>query len=200
MLPIAVRLMLRKRVSIHSTGACGFSCASSFCSRSSSRCCELRGLSAALAAVMAAAVADWQVVNSSDRKMKKDGSGRPPALEMTENPDILAWISRAEARPALVVGFAAETDDVVANATAKRLRKGCDWLIANDVSPGTGTFGGDDDEYKRGVSPEEQMAVLLDFFAYFAKLTASRRENPTDDLASAIANGTLSIRARVCAR
>ena len=61
-------------------------------------------------------------------------------------------------------------------------------------------FGGDDDEYKRGVSPEEQMAVLLDFFAYFAKLTASRRENPTDDLASAIANGTLSMRARVWAR
>ena len=94
------------------------------------------------AAVMAAAVADWRVVNSSDRKMKKDGSGRPPALEMTENPDILAWLSRDEARPRLVVGFAAETDDVVANATAKRLRKGCDWIVANDVRPATGIMGG----------------------------------------------------------
>ena len=94
------------------------------------------------AAVMAAAVADWRVVNAADRKLKKDGSGRPPALEMAENPDILAWISRAEARPALVVGFAAETDDVVANAAAKRLRKGCDWIVANDVSPSTGVMGG----------------------------------------------------------
>ena len=94
------------------------------------------------AAVMAAAVADWRVTSASDRKIKKDGSGRPPALEMAENPDILAWISRAEARPALVVGFAAETDDVVANATAKRLRKGCDWIVANDVSPSTGVMGG----------------------------------------------------------
>ena len=94
------------------------------------------------AAVMAAAVADWRVVNASGKKMKKDGSGRPPALEMTENPDILAWISRDARRPALVVGFAAETDDVVANAAAKRLRKGCDWIIANDVRPATGIMGG----------------------------------------------------------
>ena len=94
------------------------------------------------AAVMAAAVADWRVVNAADRKMKKDGSGRPPALEMAENPDILAWISGATARPRLVVGFAAETDDVVAHATAKRLRKGCDWIVANDVSPATGIMGG----------------------------------------------------------
>ncbi|MBB1497189.1 phosphopantothenate--cysteine ligase family flavoprotein [Paracoccus sp. MC1862] len=94
------------------------------------------------AAVMAAAVADWRVTSPSDRKIKKDGSGRPPALEMAENPDILAWISRAQARPRLVVGFAAETDDVVANATAKRRRKGCDWIVANDVSPATGVMGG----------------------------------------------------------
>lgn len=94
------------------------------------------------AAVMAAAVADWRVTSASDRKIKKDGSGRPPALEMAENPDILAWISRAEARPPLVVGFAAETDNVLANATAKRLRKGCDWIVANDVSPATGVMGG----------------------------------------------------------
>lgn len=96
-------------------------------------------------AVMAAAVADWRVTNSTDSKMKKDGSGRPPALEMTENPDILAWVSReAKARPKLVVGFAAETDDVIANATAKRQRKGCDWIIANDVSHHTGIMGGEE--------------------------------------------------------
>ena len=94
------------------------------------------------AAVMAAAVADWRVLNASDRKMKKDGTGRPPALEMTENPDILAWISRDVQRPALVVGFAAETNDVVANAVAKRQRKGCDWIVANDVRPATGIMGG----------------------------------------------------------
>ncbi|KGJ15462.1 bifunctional phosphopantothenoylcysteine decarboxylase/phosphopantothenate synthase [Paracoccus sanguinis] len=94
------------------------------------------------AAVMAAAVADWRVVNAADRKLKKDGSGRPPALEMAENPDILAWISRSGQRPTLVVGFAAETDDVVANATAKRARKGCDWIVANDVRPATGIMGG----------------------------------------------------------
>ena len=95
------------------------------------------------AAVMAAAVADWRVTNGSARKLKKDGSGRPPSLEMTENPDILAWVSQLEAhRPRLVVGFAAETDDILAHATAKRLRKGCDWIVANDVSEGTGIMGG----------------------------------------------------------
>jgi phosphopantothenoylcysteine decarboxylase/phosphopantothenate--cysteine ligase len=95
------------------------------------------------AAVMAAAVADWRVLNAADRKMKKDGSGRPPALEMAENPDILAWVSRLpEGRPPLVVGFAAETDDVLAHAGAKRARKGCDWIVANDVSPATGIMGG----------------------------------------------------------
>lgn len=95
------------------------------------------------AAVMAAAVADWRVTNMAERKMKKDGSGKPPALKMTENPDILAWISALEARrPALVVGFAAETNDVIAHAMAKRVRKGCDWIVANDVSHGTGIMGG----------------------------------------------------------
>lgn len=95
------------------------------------------------AAVMAAAVADWRVTNAATKKMKKDGSGRPPTLEMTENPDILAWVSQLNRRrPALVVGFAAETNDVVAHATDKRLRKGCDWIVANDVSEGTGIMGG----------------------------------------------------------
>jgi phosphopantothenoylcysteine decarboxylase/phosphopantothenate--cysteine ligase len=94
------------------------------------------------AAVMAAAVADWRVANASAQKMKKDGSGKAPALEFAENPDILAGISKGPQRPRLVVGFAAETTDVVAHATAKRARKGCDWIVANDVSPATGIMGG----------------------------------------------------------
>jgi phosphopantothenoylcysteine decarboxylase/phosphopantothenate--cysteine ligase len=95
------------------------------------------------AAVMAAAVADWRVANAAASKMKKDGTGRAPGLEFAENPDILATVSRhATQRPRLVVGFAAETDDVIAHATAKRLRKGCDWIVANDVRPDTGIMGG----------------------------------------------------------
>jgi len=94
-------------------------------------------------AVCAAAVADWRVAAPSDQKIKK-GSGGPPALALAENPDILATLSAAGPdRPALVVGFAAETETVVAHAQAKRARKGCDWILANDVSPGTQAFGGD---------------------------------------------------------
>jgi phosphopantothenoylcysteine decarboxylase/phosphopantothenate--cysteine ligase len=95
------------------------------------------------AAIFAAAVADWRVANASGSKMKKGGSGKAPALEFAENPDILATVAQMKAgRPALVVGFAAETDDVVAHATAKRQRKHCDWIVANDVSPATGIMGG----------------------------------------------------------
>ena len=95
------------------------------------------------AAVFAAAVADWRVAAQADRKIKKDGKGGLPKLEFAENPDILAGIAQRKSdRPALVVGFAAETDDVLANAKAKRLRKGCDWIVANDVSPATGIMGG----------------------------------------------------------
>jgi phosphopantothenoylcysteine decarboxylase / phosphopantothenate---cysteine ligase len=94
------------------------------------------------AAVMAAAVADWRVANASGQKLKKDGSGKAPALEFAENPDILASVSNGAKRPRLVVGFAAETTDVVAHASAKRARKGCDWIVANDVSPATGIMGG----------------------------------------------------------
>ncbi len=94
------------------------------------------------AGVFAAAVADWRVASASDRKLKKTRDGMP-ALTFAENPDILAGISQVgEGRPKLVVGFAAETDDVLANATAKRARKGCDWIVANDVSPETGIMGG----------------------------------------------------------
>jgi phosphopantothenoylcysteine decarboxylase/phosphopantothenate--cysteine ligase len=94
------------------------------------------------AAVFAAAVADWKVASASDSKIKKQ-AGKLPSLEFSENPDILATISQmGDGRPGLVVGFAAETDDVIDNATAKRLRKGCDWIVANDVSPETGIMGG----------------------------------------------------------
>ena len=94
------------------------------------------------AAVFAAAVADWRMAAENGSKIKKQ-AGKLPVLEFAENPDILAEVSRmAEGRPGLVVGFAAETDDVLANATAKRARKGCDWIVANDVSPATGIMGG----------------------------------------------------------
>ncbi len=93
------------------------------------------------AAVMAAAVADWRVANAAGQKMKKGAAGLP-VLEFAENPDILATLSRHARRPGLVVGFAAETENVVAHAEAKRARKGCDWIVANDVSEATGIMGG----------------------------------------------------------
>ena len=95
------------------------------------------------AAIFAAAVADWRTESAAGSKMKKDGTGRPPALALAENPDLLRTIARrAEHRPPFVVGFAAETDDVIRHATEKRLRKGCDWIVANDVSPELGVMGG----------------------------------------------------------
>jgi len=94
------------------------------------------------AAIFAAAVADWRVTDAAEQKMKK-AAGGPPVLTLTENPDILATIAQMGAgRPALIVGFAAETENVLAHATAKRARKGCDWIVANDVSDGTGIMGG----------------------------------------------------------
>jgi len=96
-------------------------------------------------AVCAAAVADWRVDIQADQKLKKDGSGQMPDLKLAENPDILATLSQdPERRPTLVVGFAAETEKVIEHATAKRERKQCDWIVANDVSPSTGTFGGNE--------------------------------------------------------
>tara|TARA_R110002072_G_scaffold210716_1_gene368333 strand:+ start:106 stop:1293 length:1188 start_codon:yes stop_codon:yes gene_type:complete len=97
-------------------------------------------------AIFAAAVADWRVEGASDSKIKKDGKGMPK-LAFAENPDILAQVSALrKGRPKLVIGFAAETDDVIANATAKRKRKGCDWIVANDVSPATGIMGGPEND------------------------------------------------------
>jgi phosphopantothenoylcysteine decarboxylase / phosphopantothenate---cysteine ligase len=95
------------------------------------------------AAIFAAAVADWRVASASNSKIKKDSKGSLPRLEFAENRDILASVAQLESgRPQLVVGFAAETDAVIENATAKRQRKGCDWIVANDVSPETGIMGG----------------------------------------------------------
>ena len=98
-------------------------------------------------AIFAAAVADWRVENSSGSKIKKQ-NGALPELSLSENPDILAHVAQLETdtRPPLVIGFAAETDDVIENATAKRARKGCDWIVANDVSPETGIMGGSENQ------------------------------------------------------
>jgi len=98
-------------------------------------------------AVFCAAVADWRAADRASSKIKKDGAGDPPPLRLVQNPDILATVAALPPgrRPALVVGFAAETDDVAANAAAKRRRKGCDWIVANDVSAaGGGVMGGDE--------------------------------------------------------
>jgi phosphopantothenoylcysteine decarboxylase / phosphopantothenate---cysteine ligase len=103
-------------------------------------------------AVCAAAVADWKAARPAASKIKKKAGAEPPALELAPNPDILATLSNLGAnlgakpgpkRPALVVGFAAETENLVANAIDKRKRKGCDWILANDVSAAAGTFGGE---------------------------------------------------------
>src|ERR1700676_3239727 len=94
-------------------------------------------------AIFAAAVADWRVANQGEQKLKKTAAGMPP-LQLVENPDILATISRLrDKRPGLVIGFAAETEHLIDNAKAKLARKGCDWIVGNDVSPATGVMGGD---------------------------------------------------------
>ncbi len=96
-------------------------------------------------AVFAAAVADWHVASAATGKIKKVPGAAPPALELVANPDILATIAQdGPRRPRLVIGFAAETDDLLANAQAKRKRKNADWIVANDVSPETGIMGGEE--------------------------------------------------------
>ncbi|AKM09030.1 bifunctional phosphopantothenoylcysteine decarboxylase/phosphopantothenate--cysteine ligase CoaBC [Croceicoccus naphthovorans] len=85
-------------------------------------------------AVMVAAVADWRAADLAEQKIKKDSSGEVPPLALAENPDILATLAKSPQRPGLLIGFAAETENVVAHATAKRARKGADWIVANDVS------------------------------------------------------------------
>jgi phosphopantothenoylcysteine decarboxylase/phosphopantothenate--cysteine ligase len=94
-------------------------------------------------AIFAAAVADWRVANEGEQKLKKTSAGMPP-LQLVENPDILATISKLrERRPQLVIGFAAETENLIDNAKTKLARKGCDWIVANDVSAASGVMGGD---------------------------------------------------------
>jgi len=95
-------------------------------------------------AIFAAAVADWRVANAGEQKIKKKPGQATPELALAENPDILSTIAhRKSQRPKLVIGFAAETENVAANAQDKLRRKGCDWILANDVSPSTGIMGGD---------------------------------------------------------
>jgi phosphopantothenoylcysteine decarboxylase/phosphopantothenate--cysteine ligase len=95
-------------------------------------------------AIFAAAVADWRVANAGEHKLKKQAGKPIPELSFVENPDILATIAKRKTqRPKLVIGFAAETENVAANAKAKLASKGCDWILANDVSPQSGVMGGD---------------------------------------------------------
>lgn len=96
-------------------------------------------------AVMTAAVADWRTVTPARAKLKKDGTGKPPALALAENPDILTAVAKHKTlRPTLVIGFAAETNDLLKNAAGKLKAKGADWIVANDVSAASGVMGGDD--------------------------------------------------------
>ncbi|MEC8535324.1 MAG: bifunctional phosphopantothenoylcysteine decarboxylase/phosphopantothenate--cysteine ligase CoaBC, partial [Pseudomonadota bacterium] len=94
-------------------------------------------------AIMTAAVADWRTTEPAQEKIKKNTDNTPPSLELTENPDILAELVAHTLRPDLIVGFAAETEQVMDHARGKFTRKGCDWLMANNVSPDTGVMGGD---------------------------------------------------------
>jgi len=95
-------------------------------------------------AIFAAAVADWRVASAGAQKIKKESGRATPSFALAENPDILSTVAhRANDRPSLVIGFAAETENVVAHAQEKLKRKGCDWILANDVSPQTGIMGGD---------------------------------------------------------
>jgi phosphopantothenoylcysteine decarboxylase / phosphopantothenate---cysteine ligase len=95
-------------------------------------------------AIFAAAVADWRVANAGEQKLKKAPGRKTPELELVENPDILAIVAKRKAqRPKLVIGFAAETENIAVNAKSKLASKGCDWILANDVSPQSGVMGGD---------------------------------------------------------
>jgi phosphopantothenoylcysteine decarboxylase/phosphopantothenate--cysteine ligase len=121
--------------------------------------------------VFAAAVADWRTAEPHGAKLKKAGSGAAPALSLTENPDILKIVASADSlRPALIIGFAAETDHVVKHAKAKLAAKGCDWIVANDVSAESGVMGGNINQVhlvtSRGVEswpamPKEDVAEAL---------------------------------------
>jgi phosphopantothenoylcysteine decarboxylase/phosphopantothenate--cysteine ligase len=122
-------------------------------------------------AIFAAAVADWRLAQAGEQKIKKKAGQTTPELPLVENPDILSTIAhRKSQRPELVIGFAAETENVAANAKAKLASKGCDWILANDVSPQTGIMGGDRNTIQlvtaQGVEPwppqsKEDVAAML---------------------------------------
>ncbi len=122
-------------------------------------------------AIFAAAVADWRIGNAGEQKIKKKPGQATPELSLTENPDILSTVAHCKTqRPALVIGFAAETENVAANAKEKLARKGCDWILANDVSPQTGIMGGDRNTIQlvtaKGIEPwppqsKENVAAML---------------------------------------
>jgi phosphopantothenoylcysteine decarboxylase/phosphopantothenate--cysteine ligase len=122
-------------------------------------------------AIFAAAVADWRVANAGGQKIKKKAGQTTPDLSLVENPDILATIARRKSqRPKLVIGFAAETENVTANAKTKLVNKGCDWILANDVSPQSGVMGGDRNTIQlvtvNGIEPwppqtKEDVAAML---------------------------------------
>jgi len=128
----------------------------------------------------AAAVADWRVEAAAD-KIKKEKGAAAPVFSLVENPDILATVSRAANRPRLVVGFAAETRDVIAHAKEKLLRKGCDLIVANDVSEGSGVFGGDANEAhlvsRRGVESWPRMSKEAVAAALVARLSDMLEKN-----------------------
>ena len=134
------------------------------------------------AAIFVAAVADWRTAASADEKIKKVAGEGPPALQMVENPDILAGVGHHSKRPYLVIGFAAETQDVLKNAQAKLAKKGADFIVANDVSHEGGVMGGDRNRVKivskAGVDewpdlPKEEVAERL------AQLIAERLRTVT---------------------
>ena len=138
--------------------------------------------------VCAAAVADWRIASESDQKLKKNG-GPPPSLSLVANPDILATLAKpGNLRPALVVGFAAETENVVEQAQGKRARKGCDLILANDVSPASGTFGGTDNTVhvidKTSVESWPRMskeAVAEKLAQHLGRLLAAQAEARSDE-------------------
>jgi phosphopantothenoylcysteine decarboxylase/phosphopantothenate--cysteine ligase len=132
-------------------------------------------------AVFAAAVADWRVAMAHANKLKKESRGAP-RLAMVENPDILATVARKKSgRPRLVIGFAAETERIIENAKAKLVRKGCDWIIANDVSATSGVMGGDQNAIHlvtaQGVEswpPQSKEAVAHTLIEHIAKALAEK--------------------------
>ena len=124
------------------------------------------------AAVCAAAVADWHV-EAAAHKLKKQPGGTPPTLVLTPNPDILATLAATgPLRPRLVVGFAAETENVADNAAAKRLRKGCDWIVANDVRPITGIMAGETNQVHLVTGEGEEDWPMLPKTEVAARLAA----------------------------